>query len=204
MTTNTHIAAQARDLASKASRLGARRFGDALIQCLRECAQALEAAELGEGKARTCQDPVQKCEYQCQECKLIDFAAQAPALDAQGEAAWEGGEGWESLAWELCADEHGEEACNELIWEGGPIPEPWGDRWMKYEGEAKRLIALVHKHVPPPPPAVGKPLSEEEIEEVAVSVLGYGALHPSDMKLFTKSVRAIERAHGIVTKETGT
>lgn len=44
MTTNTHIAAQARDLASKAARLGARRFGDELIQCLRECAQALEAA----------------------------------------------------------------------------------------------------------------------------------------------------------------
>ncbi len=86
----------------------------------------------------------------------------APALDAQGEAAWEGGEGWESLAWELCADEHGEEACNELIWEGGPIPEPWGDRWMKYEGEAKRLIALVHKHVPAAPAA-----TESKPEQVA-------------------------------------
>jgi hypothetical protein len=71
---------------------------------------------------------------------------------AQGGEAdkWEGGEGWESLAWELCADECGEDACNELIWEGGPIPEPWGDRWMKYEGEAKRLIALVRKHTSPP------------------------------------------------------
>lgn len=68
----------------------------------------------------------------------------------QEPVAWESGEGWESLAWELCADEHGEEACNELIWEGGPIPEPWGDRWMKYEGEAKRLIALVQKHTAPP------------------------------------------------------
>ena len=66
--------------------------------------------------------------------------------------AWEGGEGWESLAWELCANENGEESCNELIWEGGPIPEPWGDRWMKYESEAKRLIALVHKHTHPPVP----------------------------------------------------
>ncbi len=76
----------------------------------------------------------------------------APSV-APEPVAWEGGEGWESLAWELCADENGEDACNELIWEGGPIPEPWGDRWMKYEGEAKRLIALVHKHAAHPPRA---------------------------------------------------
>lgn len=68
----------------------------------------------------------------------------------QEPVAWEGGEGWESLAWELCADENGEESCNELIWEGGPIPEPWGGRWLKYEDEAKRLIALVQKHTSPP------------------------------------------------------
>ena len=76
-----------------------------------------------------------------------------PLVMAQPEqepVAWEGGEGWESLAWELCADENGEDSCNELIWEGGPIPEPWGDRWMKYEEEAKRLIALVQKHTTPP------------------------------------------------------
>jgi len=73
------------------------------------------------------------------------------ALEAKDEpVAWEGGESWESLAWQLCADECGEEACTELIWEGGPIPEPWGDRWMKYEDEAKRLIALVRKHTTPP------------------------------------------------------
>jgi hypothetical protein len=63
---------------------------------------------------------------------------------------WEGAEYWMPLAWELCADECGEEACTELIWEGGPIPEPWGERWLKYEDEAKRLIALVQKHTTPP------------------------------------------------------
>ena len=75
---------------------------------------------------------------------------EALAQPEQEPVAWEGGEGWESLAWELCADENGEDSCNELIWEGGPIPEPWGDRWMKYEEEAKRLIALVQKHTTPP------------------------------------------------------
>jgi hypothetical protein len=59
---------------------------------------------------------------------------------------WQGAEYWMPLAWALCAEENGEEACNELIWEGGPIPEPWGDRWLKYEDEAKRLIALVKEH----------------------------------------------------------
>lgn len=100
--------------------------------------------------------------------EAISALEAATALDAQGEAAWEGGEGWESLAWELCADEHGEEACNELIWEGGPIPEPWGDRWMKYEGEAKRLIALVHKHVPaaPPPPLEVQGEARPDVEHV--------------------------------------
>jgi hypothetical protein len=77
---------------------------------------------------------------------------EALAQPEQEPVAWEGGEGWESLAWELCADENGEDSCNELIWEGGPIPEPWGDRWMKYEEEAKRLIALVQKHTTPPQP----------------------------------------------------
>lgn len=80
------------------------------------------------------------------------LSTQPAQPSAQGEAVacdkWEGAEEWMPLAWELCADECGEEACTELVWEGGPVPEPWGDRWLKYEGEAKRLIALVRKHVP--------------------------------------------------------
>lgn len=61
---------------------------------------------------------------------------------------WEGAEEWMPLAWELCANENGEDACTELVLEGGPIPEPWGDRWLKYEDQAKEMIALVRKHVP--------------------------------------------------------
>ena len=60
---------------------------------------------------------------------------------------WEGAEYWMPLAWELCAEEGGEESCNELLWCGGPIKEPWGDRWLQYEAEAKRWIALVSKNV---------------------------------------------------------
>lgn len=66
---------------------------------------------------------------------------------------WDGAEYWMPLAWALCAEENGEDACNELVWEGGPIPEPWGDRWLKYEDEAKRLIALVREHTTHPAPA---------------------------------------------------
>ena len=66
------------------------------------------------------------------------------------DGKWEGAEEWMPLAWDLCANECGEEACSELIWEGGTIPEPWGDRWLKYEDQAKEMIAMVRKHVPTP------------------------------------------------------
>jgi hypothetical protein len=75
---------------------------------------------------------------------------QAPV--AQG---WEGAEEWMPLAWHLCAEENGEDACTELVWEGGPVPEPWGDRWLKYEDKAKRMIAKVREqaHAAPAPMA---------------------------------------------------
>ena len=73
---------------------------------------------------------------------------------------WEGAEEWMPLAWELCANECGEEACTELIWEGGPIPEPWGDRWMKYEDQAKEMIAMVRASLA----AVQAPAVEEPME----------------------------------------
>ena len=117
----------------------------------------------------------------------ITAIKEALAQPEQEPVAWEGGEGWESLAWELCADENGEDSCNELIWEGGPIPEPWGDRWMKYEEEAKRLIALVQKHTTPPQ---RKPLTEQEIGAILEDINAFGT------RLYTFA-RAIEAAHGI-------
>lgn len=116
----------------------------------------------------------------------------APSV-APEPVAWEGGEGWESLAWELCADENGEDACNELIWEGGPIPEPWGDRWMKYEGEAKRLIALVHKHAAHPPRA---PLSLSEISDI-VSLAQIAFCLNKQPSFKVALAREVEAAHGI-------
>ena len=47
------------------------------------------------------------------------------------------------------------------------------------------------------------PLSDEQIEPIAIDVLGYGALSEPDMDLFTQSVRAIERAHGITQEKQG-
>lgn len=80
------------------------------------------------------------------------FQAGRSSLAAGGESvAWTGGEEWEPLAWHLCAEENGEEACGQLIWEGGPIPEPWGERWMKYEHDAKQMIELVRKFSAPQP-----------------------------------------------------
>jgi hypothetical protein len=89
--------------------------------------------------------------------RLLEEAASALTTPAPSEPAqpvptgkWEGAEEWMPLAWELCANECGEEACTELVWEGGPVPEPWGDRWLKYESQAREMIAMVRKHVPQP------------------------------------------------------
>lgn len=95
-------------------------------------------------------------------CQEIVRRARA-ALSEQPEASDWAGEEWERLAWHLCAEESGEEACNELVWEGGPIPEPWGDRWMKYEGEAKRMIAMVRQHVAHSAPVERVTLSDEQV-----------------------------------------
>jgi hypothetical protein len=85
--------------------------------------------------------------------------------------AWTGGEEWESLAWHLCAEENGEESCWELLWEGGPVPEPWGERWMKYEGDAKRMIDLVRKVTHPSPPE--GMVAEQALRKVLAAVQRY-------------------------------
>lgn len=92
----------------------------------------------------------------------------------QQEPYWEGAEEWEKLAWHLCAEENGEDACSELIWEGGPIPEPWGDRWLKYEGEARRMIDLVRTHVPASQEA---PAAQKDALTIIEALVGYIEQH---------------------------
>lgn len=56
---------------------------------------------------------------------------------------WESGEEWEPLAFALCEEEHDDP--HQLIYDGYP-PEPWGEVWQKYEGDAKRMIQMVRKY----------------------------------------------------------
>ena len=91
--------------------------------------------------------------------KVAEQAEQEPV-------AWQGAEEWEPLAFQLCADENGEESCNELLWDGGVIPEPWGERWLKYEDEAKRMIEYVRKYAAP---VRTKDLTDDEIDEIGKS-----------------------------------
>ena len=90
------------------------------------------------------------------------YTAPVAAPEPQPDT-WDGAEEWERLAFELCADEHGEESCNELIWSDF---EPWGERWLKYEDEAKRMISLVRKHTAPVPAPQREwvSLTDEEID----------------------------------------
>jgi len=122
--------------------------------------------------------------------------ASKPVQGGEQSGKWEGAEEWMPLAWELCANECGEDACTELIWEGGPIPEPWGDRWLKYEGQAREMIAMVRKHVPGlAAQPVREPMSEEQAEQIRLEVGFAGGA-----SRFVEFARAIERHHGI-TKE---
>jgi len=143
---------------------------------------------------------------------MMRLAAGLRAMADAEPVAW-GEEGWESLAWALCAEEHGEEACTQLIWSGGPIPEPWGDRWMKYEDEAKRMIALVQKHTAPQRPQWAG-LTDWEVQEVVTSAvkakklswLGFKkdnkgeytipALSPSDYQFATAIESALRAKNG--------
>lgn len=91
-------------------------------------------------------------------CDSVGLALQSDKLKniisgpgVEPVALWQGANEWEQLAYELCAEEHGEESCHDLIWDGGYPPEPWGERWQKYEGEAKRMIELVRKYAPSAP-----------------------------------------------------
>ena len=99
------------------------------------------------------------------EWMLVVIDAALAAHEPQPDT-WDGAEEWERLAFELCADEHGEESCNELIWSDF---EPWGERWLKYEDEAKRMISLVRKHTAPAPTPQREwqSLTKDEINECA-------------------------------------
>lgn len=136
--------------------------------------------------------------------RIVDaLAAPAPAQAepvAPDAGKWEGAEEWMPLAWELCADECGEESCTELVWEGGPIPEPWGDRWLKYEDEAKRLIALVRKCLAeslPTPPAAAAPLAQPLTDKTIFAEAEAFDNEHAWLTGFYEGARFAERAHGI-------
>jgi hypothetical protein len=153
---------------------------------------------------------------------LALYAGAAPVAQ-QAEplgGKWEGAEEWMPLAWELCANECGEDACTELVWEGGPIPEPWGERWLKYEDEAKRLIALVRKctaaahpqqpaadHFPDAGNKVAHPQQPARVPltDAQIDALPWGP-HEGNPITFAEGLRefarAIEAAHGIVPAPT--
>ena len=117
-------------------------------------------------------------------------------LDAHEQAepepvAWQGAEEWEPLAFQLCADENGEESCNELLWDGGVIPEPWGERWLKYEDEAKRMIEYVRKYAAP---VRTKDLTDDEISDVFDSVGSWKETLFGDLPVvFARAVIAADR-----------
>jgi hypothetical protein len=118
--------------------------------------------------------------------------ASSPSERQEAQPAWQGEE-WERLAWELCAREHGEDACNDLLWEGGPIPQPWGDRWLKYEGEAKQMIALVRQFAP----------ARAERQEAAAAGQGERLLRVTELALSRFMMASYARAEAAAQDKAG-
>ena len=97
------------------------------------------------------------------QARVAELEAERAERAAQKPVAWEGAEQWEPLAMFLCADENGSDSCHEMVWEGWP-PEPWGERWQKYESEARRMIDLTSYAFQPVTAPVR--LTDEQIEKV--------------------------------------
>jgi len=195
MTTNTHIAARLRnfaeDFADPPVEFG-KHTGSRAYELILEAAQALEAAELGEGKAqgRPCKVGGACVATKTSPCACRDLPSptppQAPALDAQGELVTVR---LPTLTAEQAADVSW--CLSAALVDAGRIDD---GRMLMFVGEA----------VTPPPPAVGKPLSEKQIfdmadsEDASTDDRGWGPKFS-----IVKFARLIERAHGIVTKESG-
>ena len=79
------------------------------------------------------------------------------------------------------------------------MPEPWGDRWLKYEGAAKDMIARVRKFAPQP---AAQPLTDAQIEALVLETVYENDERIPYRDYWVREIgmpfaRAIERAHGI-------
>ncbi|UGQ44935.1 hypothetical protein [Massilia endophytica] len=99
-------------------------------------------------------------------------------------------EGWEVLAMAL-AEEEGADP-HQLIWEGNP-PEPWGEVWQRYAGEAKRMIEMVRKHAVAP--VASKEAVSDEAEEDAYVIDRMGKLL-AGVAVALKGPEAARHRHG--------
>lgn len=70
------------------------------------------------------------------------------------------------------AKSDGHDDPNHLIWEGGPIPEPWGEVWCRYEEPAKEILRLVDGCLTPKGCTPVEPSGWQPIETAPDSVQG--------------------------------
>lgn len=183
---NTHIAAQARRLAESHDSIAevllagsptfvSRNRGNVAkntADLLRQCAQAIEAAELG--KAECGNTPYDEGPFTL-------ASPQAPALDAQGEAA---------------IDLNSLHVALRHMGEIERRPARGVGDLQYHASQAANIIRdFLRAPSAPLPHAVGKPLSDSEILS--------GAKWFHDHSDFADGVRFAEKHHGIVTKETG-
>ncbi|MDR7092284.1 hypothetical protein [Hydrogenophaga laconesensis] len=190
MTTNTHIAAQLRAISEwLASQVNmeqnsydeppqhATEFDQRLDQAaceIGQCAQALEAAPALDAQG-------ERCLLAPPEFNTPEYHAAVLEAVRSGRVTY--APGWNKP---------------EIVHKAAAV----ANRFGVLEDNAFELAEQILS-IAPPPPAVGKPLSEEEIDKAYISA--YRTLnHHHSIDYFRAGVRHAEKARGIVTKETGT
>lgn len=187
MTTPSHteLAAQAKELATKASKMGARIFADEIITCLRACAASLESPE------RVLINGLTEDETAATASVVgLSTPPTAPAQDAQGDAVRTQLE-WFALAahWYINASDR------ELAEQG----QARGDALKQVHLLSGHLEASGFKFATPSPQAEKQPLSDEQIFHARNWLWKNHGVSFSDRTLLD-----LFELVGIVTKESST
>lgn len=82
-------------------------------------------------------------------CNCIECIGDQPEMTPEEIAEYEAHEKavYDVALWLMAREGEDEGDPHELLYSGGPIPEPWGERWQRWEDAAREVVALVKPNV---------------------------------------------------------
>lgn len=113
----------------------------------RGCHVIMELMQAYERRVRsdcTTQEQLDKRPWECAEyIKAAEYLRKVWPPHEPGASRLADDEGIVCVLASHLAKCDGHDDPNHLIWEGGPIPEPWGEVWCRYEEPAKEILRLI-------------------------------------------------------------